>query len=69
VLARARGVDVRTGFTPMYRLPMYAEDPTGFPGTEAFHASVVCLPSHPTLTQAQVARVVDAVRTGIQAAA
>jgi perosamine synthetase len=67
--ARARGVDVRPGFTPMYRLPMYAEDPTGFPGTEAFHASVVCLPSHPTLTQAQVARVVDAVRTGIQAAA
>lgn len=56
------GIDIRPGFVPMHRLPMYQRDPLGYPQTEQFHRKVVCLPSFPALREDEVERVAEAIR-------
>lgn len=61
-------VDLRPGFVPMYRLPMYSSDPSQFAGVEDFQTRIICLPSYPDLTDGEVERVASVVRNGIAAA-
>jgi len=55
------GVGVRTTFMPMHSQPCYGIKKS-FPVTERLYATGVCLPSAPTLTQANIEFVGDAIR-------
>lgn len=65
--ASAHGVDLRPGFIPMHHLPMYREGGACLPGTEEFHARVVCLPSFPTITDGELQHVASALKGFLQA--
>lgn len=57
----ARGIGVRTLFMPMHSMPVY-KSAQRFPVTERLYARGVCLPSAPTLTQANIEYICDAIR-------
>lgn len=59
------GVDLRPGFVPMYRLPMYSQAVGDFPLTESFHSSVICLPSYPSLDPEDINYVIDVIREAL----
>ncbi len=56
-----RGVGVRTTFMPMHSQPCYSIGKE-FPGTERLYATGVCLPSAPTLTQANIEFICGSIR-------
>lgn len=62
------GVDLRPGFIPMYRLPMYEGPVNSFPGTESFQHRVICLPSFPDLRDDELIRVTESLLRAIEIA-
>jgi perosamine synthetase len=62
---REHGVDLRPGFVPMYRLPMYSQSKSDFPQTESFHPSVICLPSYPALTTEDLDHVISVLKRAV----
>jgi len=65
-LASMRGIDLRPGFVPMHLLPMYASDAADFPISESIHARVMCLPSYPSMSDQDVASVIDIVSKAVR---
>ncbi len=61
----ARGILVQVHYVPVHLMPVYRDryghGPGDFPAAEAYYAREISLPMFPALTDAQVARVVDAV--------
>jgi perosamine synthetase len=55
------GIGVRTTFMPMHSQPCYGVEKS-FPVTESLYATGVCLPSAPTLTQANIDYIADAIQ-------
>lgn len=62
----ARGILVQVHYVPVHLMPAYRERyghaPGDFPAAEAYYAREISLPMYPKLTDAEVARVVAAVR-------
>jgi dTDP-4-amino-4,6-dideoxygalactose transaminase len=57
---RARGIAPQVHYVPLYRHPVYRQDPAAFPATEAVYAGLVSLPMYPDLEPAQQDQVVAA---------
>ncbi len=68
VMRRLRGEGIQTAvhYIPIYRHPYYRKryglDPADFPETEAYYARALTIPLFPAMTDADVDRVVNAVR-------
>lgn len=56
-----RGVGTQIHYTPLYRLPMYKQDPTRFPNAEMYFAGCLSLPMSHALTDGEVEHVVTTV--------
>ena len=61
-----RGIGTSVHFIPLYRHPYYRDNysfrPQDFPVTERVYETIVSLPLYPAMTEADVDRVVEAVR-------
>lgn len=61
------GIGVSVHFIPLPHHPLYQRllgvKPADFPVAEAFYSAAISLPLYPSMTKAQVARVIDAVTT------
>ena len=64
---RARGVGSQVHYIPVHRQPYYAEryGPLDLPGAEAWYARCLSLPLYPAMTEADVARVVEALKAAL----
>ncbi|MBK6850101.1 MAG: UDP-4-amino-4,6-dideoxy-N-acetyl-beta-L-altrosamine transaminase [Burkholderiales bacterium] len=67
---RAAGVGVNVHYIPIHTQPHFRQlgfAPGDFPAAEAYYAGAISLPLFPALTQAQQARIVDAIRRSLSA--
>ena len=64
---RQRGIGSQVHYIPVHRQPYYAEryGPLELPGAEAWYARCLSLPLYPAMTEADVARVVEALKAAI----
>jgi dTDP-4-amino-4,6-dideoxygalactose transaminase len=61
----AQGIGTQVHYVPLHRHPVYADlgfGPEDLPNTEAAYAGLLSIPMHPSLTDADVDRVIDALR-------
>jgi len=66
---RERGIGVSVHFIPLHLHPLYREmghAPGQFPAAETLYAGAISLPIWPGLAEAQVDRIVDAVRASLE---
>jgi len=67
---RELGIGTSVHFIPIYRHPWYRQryafPPEAFPNTETFYRGAISLPIYPTMTDAQVERVIAAVQKTVR---